>query len=233
MTFRIRIAETVIEINSLYKAAADYCGGFATDEEADFIISINEEDIENERMLSEAAFPPQILEITAVYRKICDVLLQRNIFLMHGSVVEVNGEGYMFTALSGTGKTTHTRLWLKNIPGCTVVNGDKPLIMIKDGKAYACGTPWCGKEKLGADAIVPLKAVAVLERAEKNSIEQISTADALPTVIQQSNRPESKELMSKTLELISQMCKGVKFYVLKCNMENEAAIISYGGMKNK
>ena len=110
------------------------------------------------------------------------------------------------------------------------MNGDKPLIMIKDGKAYACGTPWCGKEKLGSDAIVPLKAVAILERAEKNSIEQISTADALPTVIQQSNRPESKELMSKTLQLIAELTKSVKFYSLKCNMNDEAASVSFNGM---
>ena len=232
MKFRIRIAESVIEINSLYKAAADYCGGFATCEEADFKITITEADIEKERELSEEAFPPEILEITAVYRKICNVLLARNVFLMHGSVVEVNGEAFMFTALSGTGKTTHTKLWLKNIPGCSVVNGDKPLILIKDGRAYACGTPWRGKEKLGADKMVPLKAVAILERAEDNSIVQISAAEALPTIIQQSNRPESRELMSKTLELISQMSKSVKFYSLKCNMQNEAALVSYKGMKD-
>lgn len=64
---------------------------------------------------------------------------------MHGTVVDHNGQAYMFTAPSGTGKTTHAKLWLDNLPDAFIVNGDKPFIIAGDEQPKACGTPWAGK----------------------------------------------------------------------------------------
>ena len=149
---------------------------------------------------------------------------------MHGSVVAVDNEAYMFTALSGTGKSTHTNLWLKNIPGSFIVNGDKPLLQVSD-RTYICGTPWAGKERLQTNTTVPLKAIVLLERGEKNEITEVSFQEALPILLTQTHRNADREHMFKTLGLLQKTAETVRFYRLKCNMEDEAALVAYHCMK--
>ena len=95
-------------------------------------------------------------------------LIDFDVLLFHGSVVAVDGQAFLFTAKSGTGKTTHTRLWLKQIPGCHVLNGDKPLLLFRNDGIYACGTPWQGKENYGTNEILPLKSICLFNRDIKN-----------------------------------------------------------------
>lgn len=91
-------------------------------------------------------FSDAYLETLAVYRKIADYLLSCNTLLFHGSVITVDGEGYLFTAQSGTGKSTHTRLWREYFgERAVMVNDDKPLLHITDSGMTAYGTPWDGK----------------------------------------------------------------------------------------
>lgn len=84
------------------------------------------------------------IENEIIQKKIADVMPSFNTFLMHGSVVSLNNQAYMFTAPSGTGKTTRTRLWVDEYPSSIVINGDKPLIKVTEEDIFACGTPWCG-----------------------------------------------------------------------------------------
>ena len=125
-------------------------------------------------------------EVLALNRIIADKMLGYNTFLMHGAVVAYRGEAYMFAAPSGTGKTTRIRLWLDEYPDSFVVNGDKPLIKIDNEKAYACGTPWCGKEGWNRNTIVPLRAIYLLERSDfskKNKIEEVKIGEAFPDLL--------------------------------------------------
>ena len=241
MIFKIRLVGKVIEIHSLHDRVQRFCKDYLTeDDKTDVLVATTQADIDAERetarqeRIAEGLKPinhsDATLEITAIYRKICAKLIDYDAFLMHGAVVAVDGEAYLFTALSGTGKSTHTGLWLKNIPGSFIVNGDKPLLQVSD-RTYVCGTPWAGKERLQTNTVVPLKAIILLERGAKNEIEKISFQEAMPTLLTQTHRSADREHLLKSLSLLYKTAETVRFYRLKCNMEDEAALVAYNCMK--
>ena len=204
-------------------------------------IRITEQDIEYERMQSRLqnerdGIPVQnysdgSLESLAVCRKAAEELLEHGILLMHGSAVAVRkesglfgkSEAVLFLASSGTGKTTHSKLWLRNIPGSFIINGDKPLLR-SVSKPFICGSPWMGKENFGCSTEAPLKAVCFLERAGQNSIERVTFKDALPSLLGSSFRPSGS---LSAMQILAKLCS-VDFYRLKCNMDDEAALLCYG-----
>ena len=158
-------------------------------------------------------------------------MLDFNTVLFHGSVVAVDGVGYLFTAKSGTGKSTHTRLWREYFGNRAVmVNDDKPLLHIAD-TVTAYGTPYNGKHRLGTNTSVPLKAICILTRAEDNHIEAITREQAYTMLLQQVYRPADMLKMTKTLELVDRLADSVKLYRLGCNMDISAAKIAYEGMQ--
>ena len=176
-------------------------------------------------------FTDAYLETVAVQRKITECLFAYDTLLFHGSVVAVDGEGYLFTAKSGTGKSTHTRLWREMLGDRAVmVNDDKPFLRLTEDAVLACGSPWNGKHGLGRNMSVPLKAVCILERGEENRIQKISAKQVLPMLVQQSNRPMDSRWMLKYLELLDKLASGVAFYRLACNTDPQAALVSYQAM---
>lgn len=239
---KYKIAEKVVEISSLYSKVHDYCADYLTDEPADYTVTVTQEDIafEREKSAREDAlegipvrtFSESYLEELAVYRRIAEKMTDYDTILFHGSVIAVDGEGYLFTARSGTGKSTHTRLWRQYFGDRAVmVNDDKPLLKINDSSVTAYGTPYNGKHRLGANISVPLKAVCILTRAENNHIEPITSQQAYPMLIQQVYRPSDAVKMQKVLSLTDMLSEKVKLYRLGCNMDVSAALTAYEGMK--
>lgn len=143
----------------------------------------------------------------------------------------MDGKAYLFTAPSGTGKTTHTMLWLKQLPQAYVLNGDKPFLKVKpDGKILACGVPWRGKEKYGRNEILPLAAICILERSPDNHIQEITPEEASDTLIRQIHLPQGPLNRLKTIQMLDRISREVKLYKLGCNMEPEAAQVSIRAM---
>ena len=176
-------------------------------------------------------FPDQYLETLAIYRKIAVEMLRHDTLLFHGSAISVDGEGFLFTAKSGTGKSTHTRLWREMFGDRAVmVNDDKPLLKIEDDRVMVCGTPWDGKHCLGTNIMVPLKGLCILTRAEENHIQRISASEAMPMLLQQSFRPDDPVAVAKLLGLLEKMAQRVGLYRLGCYMDPEAAAVAYLGM---
>ena len=240
--FQIILAGQPLGIRSMYDEVFHLCREYLSDtQEPSFHIETKPEDIrfEQEKSLREAAlegkpailYPDPYLETLAVYRKIAARMPEYDTWLMHGSAVAVGEEAFLFTAASGTGKTTHTRLWLEQIPGAYVVNGDKPLLRIRDGLCEVCGTPWSGKENMNRNVTVRLRAICFLHRGAENRIEEISFRDAAPHLLQQSFRCSNPSVMQKTMTLIRSLGDCVRFYRLFCNMEPEAALVSWNGMR--
>jgi serine kinase of HPr protein (carbohydrate metabolism regulator) len=160
--------------------------------------------------------------------------LDHNTLLFHGSVIAVDGVAYLFTAKSGTGKSTHTRLWRELLgERAVMVNDDKPFISVTDDGIIVHGSPWNGKHKLGNNISVPLRAICILERGEINEIKEIPASKAVFMLIQQSSRPNDATKMAKYMELLDAIAANVKFYRLSCNMEPEAAEISFAAMSNE
>ena len=240
MDFQIKLADRIIGITSIHDEVYKLCEGYYADGSEDFRVGVTQGDIdfEREKSILEAVtegipvydYPDSYLETLAVYRKIVSGMLDFDTYLMHGAVVGVGDEAFLFTAHSGVGKTTHLKLWLENIPGAYVINGDKPLLKAREGGFDVCGTPWAGKEGMQKNVVVPLKAVCLLERGEVNSIERVSFRDCYPVLLQQSYWPAEPEAMQKTLELVSALGKSVSLYRLKCTMDPEAAWVAYKGM---
>lgn len=171
------------------------------------------------------------LETLALYRKIADQMIAYSTLLFHGSVIAVDGEAYLFTAKSGTGKSTHTKLWRKYFGNRAVmVNDDKPLLKVTGKGVLACGTPWAGKDHLQNNIMVPLKAVCILERDTVNHIEQIRKRDAWKMILQQSYRSDQPAVLSSTIRLAEQIMDKTKLYRLGCNMSMRAVETSYNGM---
>lgn len=242
MTGIYKIAEKIIEVNSLYEDVHEYCREYRFDGEPDFFVNISYDDIEYERERSAKEdikegrtvrnWSDGYLEELAVYRKIAEKMPEYDTFLFHGSVIAVDGQGYLFTAKSGTGKSTHTKLWRELFGNrVVVVNDDKPLIRANNGSVTVFGTPYNGKHRLGNDIAVPLKAICILERAKENNIQRITKTEAYTMLLQQVYRPSDSFSLAKTLTLIDKMSEKVDFYRLGCNMELSAAELSYNTMK--
>ena len=240
--FTVCFAEKIISVESVYEATRDFCRDYLSDaEDADIHIVTSPIDIEAERKKSEEErrleglvpyeFSKEYLETLALYRKIATALCEFGIILFHGSALSVDGEGYIFTARSGTGKSTHTRLWRKVLrERVEMINDDKPLVKISDNEITVFGTPWCGKHGIGANISAPLKAIAVLERSKENSIAEISRYEALPKLLAQTYRPKDKEALRTVLSLVDKLASILPIYRLSVNMEDEAAEVAYGKM---
>lgn len=240
--FTIKLAGIAVGVTALYQETELFCKGYLTEEDPVFNVSVNRDDILSERIRNErqmmlegflqADFTDEYMETLALYRKVTAELLCHNIILFHSAVVALNGKAYAFTAKSGTGKTTHVNLWKKHIPGCYILNGDKPLLLFRDGKVYACGTPWMGKEACGTNEILPLDAVCILKRAAVNHIEEITIKGCFDVLLNQCHVPDGSGSIFKVLGLLRELSKR-KLYCLRCNMEDEAALVSYRGMVNE
>lgn len=232
-----RIADHVIEIDSVYDYIHKMCKEYATEEKAELFVKTAVQDCENERTYSDdndikPDFGNAYLETLAVYRKIANQLIYKDVILFHGSAVAVDGECFLFTAKSGTGKSTHTANWRKYFgERAVMVNDDKPLIHITEEGAFIFGTPWNGKHHLSTNICVPLKAICILTRDNTNHIEKTDHKSAYSMILQQTNRQNKPEDMKKTLELIDKLIKNVSLYKLGCNMDIESAEIAYNGMK--
>lgn len=225
MEFILRVANRNILIRCVYPGTYNMCRPYWAKDDAvsDAEIDVDESMIRAEtdriRQTDRQRLNAKTAEKMLVHRLLSEELLSFDTLLMHGAVVALDRAAYMFTAQSGTGKTTHIQSWLENIGGAYVVNGDKPFIIVREaGKApLACGSPWAGKENLQTNAIVPLKAIVLLERAEGNRMERISFTQAFPLLLQQVYRPDDEEKMRKTLRLMQRLSSAVSFWRFQCN----------------
>ena len=158
-------------------------------------------------------------------------MTEYNVLLFHASAIALDGTGYLFTAKSGTGKSTHARLWRETFGARAVmVNDDKPLLKFDGDSILICGTPWDGKHRLSANLSVPLNAVCLLSRGETNRIEPVSASEAFPFLLQQTYRPDTPEHTARTLSLVNRLSHS-RVFRLFCNMDPDAARVSYEGMR--
>ena len=236
---KIILAEQKIEVESFNKRVLTFLKDYsATFDEPDFIIEAADEENQvraKEHLLQTKICSPEENiavefigeERAKIYRRIADKMLWNDVILMHGAAIAIGDKCFVFIAPSGTGKTTHIMNWLKVIPGTMVINGDKPLINVNRRMVF--GTPWCGKENLNTNTSSPLAGIIALERSEKNSISSVPVNEMLPVLLRQCYVPAEKELALKAIQLISKL-KDVPFYKLRCNMNEESAIIAYRGL---
>lgn len=241
-----RIADRNIEISSLHGMVHEMASDFICDAAPEFCVAVGQAEIDRERAAAGHDVGVQLengyciggirsdayLETLAVYRGIADKMPDYDSILMHGSALALDGTGFLFTAPSGVGKSTHARLW-RELYGDRVqmINDDKPLLQIREDRVTVFGTPWNGKHHLGGNVSAPLRAVCFLARGKENAIRPVSAGEAYPLLLGQIYRPVDAAALIKTLKLADRLSCSVRFYRLECNMEPEAAKLSSETMK--
>lgn len=152
--------------------------------------------------------------------------------LLHSSCVVVDNIAYCFSADSGVGKSTHTKLWLEKFgERAYILNDDKPCIRIINGKVYACGTPFSGNDDNSVAKIVPLGAICFLERSEKNWIKKADTKNAIFNILSQTIRKIGPNAMNKALDTIEKIFNQIPLYEFGCNISNDAVELAYNTIR--
>lgn len=237
--FTVSLAEIPIGIQPISPDIRPFFADYLTGESPCFTVAISEKALDYERAMTEKTYRDHPfyrvgsaldVEKLALLRLIADRIPEYNAILFHGSAVAVDGKAYLFAAPSRTGKTTHTRLWLQQLPQAYVLNGDKPFLKVDEkGRILACGTPWRGLELLGCSEILPLEAICLLERADENHICSVRPTDAIPALLHQAHLPEGVNKIH-ALRLLNTVSCGVRLYRLQCSMDPEAARVSIRAM---
>lgn len=152
--------------------------------------------------------------------------------MLHASAVELGGRAYLFSASSGTGKSTHTRLWQEVFgEAAQVFNDDKPALRRLDGKWFAYGTPWCGKDGINQNKKVPLAGICFLKRGDENSMRRVSNKEAIALIMTQTlKRFKDPENLRKLLGHLDKLVREIPIYELTCLPEPEAATLSHAEM---
>ena len=254
-SFRIRVADATIGIRPLHRDIARMCAdymiepapektagalasgsastGAAAPSPTDLVIAISQADIDAERAHSTDEHPwsDAYLETLAVLRRIAQWAPLHRRLLVHGAVIQYAGRAYLFTAPSGTGKSTHIMLWRHYLGSdVRVVNGDKPLVRIPevaDGAPVAYGTPWSGKEGWQENACAPLAGICLLGRSR---IARIPAADSLDRIIRQVYLPDDARAAASGLELLDALLTRVPVHDLAVDMSEDAVRVSFEGL---
>jgi len=156
-------------------------------------------------------------------------------FMVHASAVIMDGRAYLFSALSGTGKSTHTALYRRVFGDerARILNDDKPALKLENGEFYAYGTPWSGKTDMNLNLRVPLGGICLLRRGEKNEIRKLTPQEAMCTILEQTIRPKDPVLMTRLMDAVDRLLEKDVIWEMKCTMDPEAAIVSYEAMSGR
>ena len=229
LTFKIKIANKVIEINAFNETTKKYCLSFLSEEEPNYTITMTKEDLENEASNSSDGKVYVNEEISALYRKIADLLVEDGAVVFHSSAISVDGNGFLITARSGVGKSTHA----KNLSGYIgdsfkYINDDKPLLKVNDNEVIVYSSPWNGKERRGNNISAPLKAILFLSRGETNSYRKIVNKEEIYIkMLSQIYLPKEKSKREKALIIADKLLKNVNFYEINVTKDIESAKMTY------
>lgn len=205
---------------------------YLCDETADFNIGFTENLMEHQLTLYQGVSEAE-LEYLWMGTAFNVKLLEYNGMFLHSSTVVVDGKAYSFSAPCGTGKSTHTSLWLKLFgEKAFILNDDKAAYRLIDGKYRAFGTPFSGKHDINVNTSAELAGICFIEQAKENSIERMDMDDAVPLIFSQTLRPSNIQRTMMLCDFIDELIRNVPVYKLRCNMDIEAAEVAYGMMSN-
>ncbi len=225
-----RIAGLNIAMEPVYRETIDRLQPYLSDGGAvDFTVTVDAAEFAAFSVQSPIPNRPDLDEGPYLYTQICrKILAEYDGFFFHSSALEMDGGGYLFSALSGTGKSTHTRNWRRRFGDrVTMINDDKPIIRKIDGAFYVCGTPWMGKSDIGCNRTAPIKAVYILQRGEENRAQRISPGAVFKQLLEATLLPKTRDNMQKLLDLFNDLFSQVPLFLLTCTKDEEAAQVAY------
>lgn len=228
-----KIADLKVGYEPQYDLLRSRSEKYLCDGEADFRLSIAENTIATKMEQYKGKATEADIEYILIGSAFNYKLLDCNGMFLHSSTVVVDGKAYSFSADCGTGKSTHTSLWLKLFgEKAFIINDDKAAYRKVDDKYIVYGTPFSGKHDINVDTTAELKAICFIERAKENSIERMDIDEAVNKIFAQTSRPTVPERMFELCDFIDQLIKDIPVYRLKCNMDISAAELSYKVMSS-
>ena len=226
-----KIADLKVKFNNRYAFTDAFCKDYLCSErDFDIEATVSEADILKEKTLSPSV-TDGYAENICLYRSLCGRLPYFDRFLLHSSVVEYNGKCYAFCGKSGAGKSTHSRLWLKNLPNAKILNGDKPIVYSNGFSFIVYGTPWRGKEGLGYNGKTELKGICFLEQSLKNDITKLTFKESARRIIDQVYFPNEASAVEKTLDFCDSIITNIPCYLLCCDVSDEAFSLSFNAFE--
>lgn len=237
----MEVAGCVGTVTAEFDSTVSYFAPYLTDKPGEFTLTPGAEarELEQRESVREALeegirprrYAPANLERRAILRGFAEYALEKNVLLLHGSCVAVDGWGYLFTAPCGTGKSTHTRLWREVFGSRAVmVNDDKPFVSLRSDGVWVSGSPWCGKHGLGSNITVPLAGICVLSRGSENRIRPLPPEEALPLLLPQSYRPLRPESAPVAQALTQALSRRTPTWHMTCTISPTAPQIAWQAM---
>ena len=240
----MEIAGLAVGVQPLFQSTREYCKPYLTEKEAEFFVTVTPEDLvfQQELLEREAVeeglkirkFTDPFLERATIQRRVADRLLSQDTLMLHGSTVAVDGNAYLFTGPCGTGKSTHTRLW-RELFGqrAVMINDDMPFLQITPNGVLAYGSPWSGKHGLATNICAQLQGICFLQRGVENEIHPITPGQGNAAVRRQMHTPVDETLQNKAISLADRLTEAVPLWQMRCNMQPEAAEVSYRAMRRE
>lgn len=228
-----KFAELKVGYEPKYNLLKQRSEKYICNEKADFNIGVSDNLMETQLEMYKGISPAEMEYLwmgTAFNVK----LLEYGGMYLHSSTVVVDGKAYSFSAPCRTGKSTHTSLWIKLLGDkAFVINDDKAAYRKINGKYIAFGTPFSGKHDINVNTSAELCGICFVEQSEKNSIELVDIDEAVPLIISQTLRPSNPKRMIMMCDFIDEMLKVIPVYRLRCNMNIDAAELSYDMMNKR
>lgn len=242
--FSMEVAGCVGAVTAEFDSTPAYFAPYRTEKPGEFSAAPTERDrlFEQNASIEEALalgirprrYTPPHLERAAILRCFAEFGLSAGALMIHGSSLALDGEGYLFVAPCGTGKSTHARLWRQTFGERVVmVNDDKPFVRRTPEGVQVCGSPWCGKHGLGNNISVPLKGICILERGRENTISPLAKEEALPMLLPHCYRSLRPEQAGKEASLAAEILETVPVWRMQCNMACSAATVAWNAMKKR
>lgn len=237
--FYIEIAKLLIQVNNHYELIRQHCQPYLVEpyREPDLVMEADEKEIAFGKAWFLQHEHTEITDAESEFSRapfsIYSKLPAFGAMWLHSVLLEMDGEGYAITAPSGYGKSTQGQLWLKAFPDrARIINGDNPIVR-KEGEGFvAYGTPFCGKEGYQVNIGVPLKGFCYLKHGETNSIRRMDSTVAFAQLLREYQCRFTAEYQERHMELLQQFVETVPIYVLTCNLDGQAPIVAYEGMKH-
>lgn len=151
---------------------------------------------------------------------------QHDTLMLHASSIEYKGKGYIFLGRSGTGKSTHSRLWLKHISGSELLNDDNPIVRIREEQISVYGSPWSGKTCCYRNRRIQIGGIIRLKQAPFNKIIRLKGVKAYAALLPSCSSMRWEYDMAEAIHTtIIKILDKVPVYKLECLPNKEAAIL--------
>lgn len=233
---KYKIADLIVEYETKYNILKQRSEKYKieTDKPSDIQVIVKEEYVQHD-LARYADATREMAENIITGQLFYQKLLSFQGCFLHASCVVVDDKAYLFSADSGTGKSTHTGLWLKYLADKNpyILNDDKPAIRIFEDGIYAYGTPFSGKHDISENKKVKVQGICFLEQSKINFIQKLEPSEAIKLFLEQTTSYLKKEDMEKLLDVLEVVIKNIPIYKLYCNISEEAVKLSYHTMKGE